>query len=212
MEITIPWKPVKALLQLAGKEDIRPYLNGVWIDRQAPHLIAWATTGHILGAVQTEEPSTEGPDVFLPRHIVEACKDFTVQATVKQEADGRMSISCMGTSHYWQDAKFAAVDWRRVVARGKAGERAEQFDATLLAPFVKVRETLCGKKGSTKVAGGVLIAHNPDGMLVTLLDAPHFVGVLMPLRDEVTRPHIRTVAPDWVRERGRLPAEAADLV
>jgi hypothetical protein len=153
---------------------------------------------------------------------VEACKGFDLQATVKREDDGRMSISCMGTTHYWQDKGFAPVDWRRVVPRGHADGKAMQFDVTLLDAFVKVRKAL-RPKNDTKVAGGILIAHSgprndagSDALLVQLLDLPNFVGVLMPLREEATRGHLRTVAPDWVRERGRVeaatPAEAVDLV
>jgi hypothetical protein len=74
MEITIPWTPVRAILNLAGKTDIRDWVNGVWIDQRGPYMVVWATTGFAMGAVQIEEPSTEVPDVFLPRHILEACK------------------------------------------------------------------------------------------------------------------------------------------
>lgn len=216
MELTIPWTPVKALLHLAGKTDIRDWVNGVWIDRKGPRLIVWASTGLILGAFQTEEPSTDGPDIFLPRHILEACKDFKVQATVKREADGRMSISCLGTTHYWQDENFTSFDWRRVVPTGHSDGKVRQFNVEFVPPFVKAGDVLRGRK--TGVEAPLLIAHRSDpapgkgagGLLVQLIDVPNFVGVIMPLNDNALQvATMRTAAPDWVRDLGRLPVEEA---
>lgn len=218
-ELSIPWTPVKALLNLAGKADIREWCNGVWIDRKGPHLIVWATTGYALGAYLTGEPSTDGPDVFLPRHILDVCKGFAAMATIKREDDGRMSISCLGTTHYWQDKNFTPIDWRRVVPRGHADGRLRQFNVEFLPAFVKARDVLKGKKAAPEAP--VLLAHRSagtdvDGLLVELVDVPEFVGVLMPLNDKALQVvNMRTAAPDWVRETGRAPveqAEGADLV
>lgn len=214
MEITIPWTPVKALLHLAGKTDIREWANGVWIDRRGSHLVVWATTGFVLGAVLTEEPSTEGPDLFLPRHILEACKSFDVQATVRREEDGHTSISCMGTTHYWQDKNFTPVDWRRVVPTGHADGKLRQFNVEFLPPFVKTGDVLRGRK--LRDEAPVLLAHRSapktgaDGLLVQLVDVPNFVGVVMPLNDQALQVvNMRTAAPDWVRLHARQ--ESCDL-
>jgi hypothetical protein len=216
MEITVPWTPVKALLHLSGKEDIREWVNGVWIDQKGPRVIVWATTGTALGALQLEEPSTDTPDVFLPRHIVEACKGFAVQATVKREDDGRMSISCMGTTHYWQDKGLTSIDWRRAVPSGQSDGRSRQVDVQFLPAFVKVREVLKGRKSLNEAP--LLLAHRsapkegPDGLLVQLTDIPEFVGVVMPLNDAALAVvSMRKAAPDWVRELGRVEA-LADLI
>lgn len=215
MEITIPWTPVKALLHLAGKADIRKWVNGVWIDRQGPTLVVWATTGFTLGAIRTEEPSTEGPTVFLPRHIVEACKGFDVQATVARADDGLMRISCLGSSHNWQDENFIPVDWRRVVPGGHCDGKVRQFNVEFLPPFVKVREAL---KGKAKQEAPLMIAHRSapktgvDGLLVQLVDVPEFVGVIMPLNDQALAvASMRTVAPDWVRLHPRTEPAPADV-
>lgn len=202
MELTIPWTPVKALLNLAGKADIRKWVNGVWIDQQGPHMLVWATNGTSLGVLRTEEPSTDTGDVFLPRHILEVCKSFTVQATVKKHDDGRRSISCMGTTHYWQDEGFTPIEWRRVIPVGHLDGQQRQVNVDLLPPFSKVREVLRGRKNGD----------GPDGILVELDDVPTFVGVVMPLRPDVLPvANMRRSAPDWVRERGRVQAEETDL-
>jgi hypothetical protein len=210
MELTIPWTPVKALLHLAGKDDIREQVNGVWIDQRGPRVIVWATAGFTLGAFQTEEPSTNVPDVFLPRHIVEACRGFAVQATVKREDDGRMSISCMGTTHYWQCKNPVTLDWRRVIPSGDFDGIARQFDVTLVAAFEKVRKALGGD--AVRIAHRTAPKASADGLLVSFFGNPEFIGVLMPIRDDhATVAGMRKAAPDWVREVGRLPVEETDL-
>lgn len=218
-ELTIPWTPVKALLHLAAKDDIRKWCNGVWVDRRGPRLIVWATTGTILGVYRTGEPSTDGPDVFLPRHILDVCKSFIASATVKREDDGRMSISCMGTTHYWQDEAFVPIDWRRVMPAGHADGCERQVNTEYLAQFIKVHKALGEAKS---LVGQVLVAHrtapekSADGLLVSLPDVPDFVGVIMPVNDKALHvANMRRVVPDWVTERGRVPAEetsGADLV
>lgn len=203
-EICIPWTPVKALLNLAGKNDIRTYLNGVWVDRQGAKVILWATNGAALGAYQTEEPSTDGPDLLIPRHIVEACKGFSGSAVIRKEADGRMTISCAGSTHAWADVDLKGPDWRWVTPRKVSNDKPAQFNVGLLDAFVKTRKAL-GVPNGTKVDGGVLIGHDGTpgsnmGALVQFVDVPEFSGVLMPLRAEVVSQHLRTDAPEWVHQ------------
>lgn len=217
MELNIPWAPVKALLNLAGKSDIREHLNGVWIDRRGPRLIIWATTGTVLGAMQTEEPGTEGPDVFIPRHIIEAAaKTFAAQATVRQEEDGRMSISCLGATHYWQDKKPVPPDWRRVVPASTTGI-AQQFDARLLGDFLKARKAL----GQKDHASAVQVAHNggptqradSSAAIVVLRDVPQFVGVVSPIHLDDKGSPLTDTRPDWVGALGQqATAPVEDLV
>ena len=217
-EPSIPWTPVKALLNLAGKADIREQVNGVWIDRRGPHLIVWATTGKVLGAYRTEEPSTDGPDVFLPRHIVEAgSRDFAAMATIKRENDGRMSISCQGTTHYWQDKRLVPADWRRAVPARCTGI-AQQFDARLLGSFLKARKALGHKDRDSAVRighNGGLEGAPRDSALIELWDVPEFIGALGTMRVDETGSVYLVSQPDWVREIGRVPVEetaGADLV
>lgn len=214
MELTFPWAPVKALAHLASEHDLRKWCMGVWIDTSAPTLRVVATNGSVLGVYQTEEPSTNVPPVFLPLHIVKACKGFGGSATVRIDAVGRAGVACFGTFHYWQDEKHVLVDYRRVFPRHCTGQ-VQQFDATLVALFLKARKALGGKDN----VNAVRIAHNggaqgPDGALVRLEGVPDFAGVLMPLREKKDgTPLADPDAPAWVFERfTALAAETCDLV
>lgn len=205
--ITVPWAPVKALLNLAGKEDIRKWLNGVWIDRQGPYLVVWASTGIVLGAYQTTEPSTEGPDILLPRNVIEAAKGIGPAAIVIRDGEN-MRIDSLGASQSWKDENYKKIDWRRVLPDGRADNVARQFDIALAHPFDKVRKALGGD--AVRIAHSTEPKQGTDGLLVSFYGNPAFVGVVMPIRSEhATVVDMMIAAPDWVRERFGETAEAA---
>lgn len=216
MEITIPWNPVKAMLHLAGKTDIRAWCNGVWVDQSSPYRTLVATDGLKLGILRTEEPSTDTGDWFLPGSVLASCKGFAGSAVVKRDG-AYLGISCMGTTQHWQEKEaYRIVDWRRVFPRGESDGVARQFNPELLAPFVKVRETLRGKPGSKDIPGGVLLAHRspakdgPDPIVVQLLDVPEFVGVISPLGTVPVEAALRRTVPEWVWDRTGATAPAAE--
>lgn len=218
MEITVPWEPIKALAHLAADSDIRKYLTGVWIDSSGPYRIVVASNGGMLGVYKTDEPSTDVPAVFIPLHIVKACKGFSRGVTIKVDADRRASIEWLGTRHYWQDDGFAIMDWRRALPRTRPSGVSQQFNAERIGAFVKVHKAL----GLKWREGAVRIAH--DGgrpakeyapARVTLPDVPQFAGALMPVNwDDAGNPWTEPIA-DWVHERHGVtaPADSAlDLV
>lgn len=205
----MPWAPIKALAHLAADEGLRKWTQEVWLDFAGPHVIVWATNGAQLGAYLTEEPSIDHKAVSIPKHTIKAVKGFGPTVTLCVE-EGRCSVQSLGTVHYWQDAGYATIEWRRVLPKQVTGI-AQQFDATLLAAFLKVRKAL-GKKD----APSVRISHNggehkgPAGALVTLLDVPEFVGVLMPIPLDAKGSVFKAEAPEWGFQRGRAPAEPVD--
>ena len=204
--ITIPWAPVKALLNLAGKADIRPYVNGVWIDRAGPELVIWATTGTVLGAWRTDEPSTNGPPVFLPREAVENGK-FTGLVVIAGEPGGRMKLGGIGDPQEWNDPGHTPPAWRNAVPRDRADGTPRQFDLEKALQFEKVRKAL--------KLGAVRIAHTsepkrgesrPDALHVSFKDCPDFVGVLAPIGGAPVD-GMRTCAPDWVHAPATVGAD-----
>lgn len=211
MEITLPWAPIQAMSHLAAGNDRRKWLEGVWIDVTGPHVIVWASTGVQLGVYCTEEPSIEHGSVFIPKHIMNVAKGFGPQVTLRTDEEKRCALECLGTTHHWQDAGHAPVEWRHVLPKQCTGI-AQQFDATLLLAFLKARKAL-GKKDAPSA---VHITHNgaaqtgPGGALVTLLDVPEFVGVLMSLRLGDEGSVFKATAPEWAFLRGRAPAQSAD--
>lgn len=214
MELTFPWAPVKALANLASEADIRKWCMGVWIDTSAPTLRVMATNGAALGVYLTEEPSTNVPPVFLPLHIVKACKGFGPTATVRIDDTSHALIECMGTRHSWQDEKFVLVDYRRVFPKHCTGN-AQQFDIAQAALFLKVHKAL-GEKASINA---VRITHNsgaqgPEGAVVRLAGVPQFLGALAPLRETKDTGVLAPLdVPTWMFDRASATADAVcDLV
>jgi len=211
MEITLPWAPIQALSHLAADNDLRKGIEGVWIDFGGPNVIVWATTGVQLGAYRTEEPSIDHGPVFVPKHIVKGAKGFGPQVTLRMDENKRCALECLGATHYWQDAGYTTLEWRRVLPKQCTGV-TQQFDVSLLPAFLKARKAL-GKKDAPSA---VRITHNggaqdgPEGALVTLLGVPEFVGVLMPLRFGDNGSASKEAAPEWAFLRGRAPAQSAD--
>ncbi len=218
IELSIPWPPVKALAHLAGEKDIRPWIKGVWLDSSGPTLRVMASDGGALGLYETQEPSTTAPPVFLPGHIVKAAKDFGPQATLRIDDTRHAHLESFGTRHYWQDEGLAMPDYRRAFPKTQCSGIAQQFDAELVAKFVKVRKAL----GKPWHAAGVRISHNgrdststeSDAALVTLRDVPEFAGLLLCLRQgQMADPFLLVPrdTPPWVFARAEAPAEACDL-
>lgn len=59
-------KALKAAALFADKKDIRPPLQGVWVDCLGPHPVLYGTNGHMLGCVRIEAESDPPFAVMLP--------------------------------------------------------------------------------------------------------------------------------------------------
>lgn len=201
MEIATPWAPIKALAHLAGDGDIRPWVNGVWIDSSASELRVVATNGAVMGVYRTEEPSTEAPALLIPTHIIKAAKDAGAFVTLRVDAGNLASLQGMGLQLSWQNKGLALPDWRRCFPRQTTGT-AQQFDPELIGRFPKVLKAL----GHKRTASSVRIAHNhgargPDAALVTLAGVPHFTGLIQSLRNIEKAPlDVPTSPPAWLFE------------
>lgn len=165
-----------AALHCAGKNDVRYYLNGVYVEATATETRLVATTGIVCAAFRQATPNTEAVSLIIPRDTVEAF------AKVAKNAKG-VALRIVDGQHrlYWNGGSlpFAPIDgrfpdYRRVFPQSPSGETA-QFNPKLLLAFSKVSKTLG--------TGGVIpeILHNgSSGALVRLNGRSDFVGAVMP--------------------------------
>lgn len=171
--ITVLVKHLAAALHLAGKNDVRFYLNSVFLDAKSGCIVATDGTcayisrpGLVVGLVA---------DVLMPREFVENVVKAAKKAeyAVITEDGGKLSTdSCMGRV---VDGKFP--DWRRICPSQLSGEAA-QFDKDLLARVAKANKALGAKAPSWYV----LCQSGKDGA-VALLCGGEAHAVVMPLRD-----------------------------
>lgn len=176
--ITVPVKHLAAALHLAGKTDIRYYLNSVFLDAKSGCIVATDGTcayisrpGLLVGLVA---------DVLMPREFVEDVVKAAKKAeyAVITEDGGKLSTeSCMGRV---VDGHFP--DWRRIYPSKVSGETA-QFDKDLLARVAKANKAL-----GVRFSGGYPLYTSGKDCAIAVLCGGEAHAAVMPLRDTERAP------------------------
>jgi DNA polymerase III subunit beta len=181
-----------AMLQLAGKKDIRYYLNGVYIEFDATTTRAVGCDGHKLGIFQAAAPDNRGAgSIIIPRDVIENLpKKAGILTFTKCDANATgwtiTGLPNNGQVVFQQcDAKYP--DFRRVVhpiqTAGTSGVAAG-FNLEYFNQFEKCGNLLAGTK--LRVGNRLRLHHNGDGAALVLLNCVDgFAGVVMPMRDSV---------------------------
>ena len=170
--LTIPTNVLKAALICASTEQVRYYLNGVYVD---PKGFLVSTDGHRLFCAQID---LEGQSPFegwiIPREAIKQAltghKGDTIEVT--QTRVGVVSCKPVDGSY---------PDWRRVLPSDTPSNVPAQFNPAYVADFGKIGDLLSGKR-----KGEVLpcqIHHNGDQPTpITFSADPSCFGVMMPIR------------------------------
>lgn len=198
MTYQVDLRHLHAMAVLAADNDLRTYLNGVWLESSPAHQVLIATDGAALGALRTldAEPGTPAAQVFIPRAVIAKLpKAKSGEATlVDIDPAGWVRAADHVTTWAPEGGRFPA--WRRAIPR-KYDHVPVQFDAHLLARFAKVNRMLGAAKD---VSGWLHLTHAGDqGVLVRMLDFPNFAGVIASLR-EGGETQKRPLLPDFVQE------------
>ena len=200
MNITISTDIFAAVSLFRGIEDIRYYLNGMYLETGANGARLVGCDGHQLAVAKLDGEYPEA-SIILPNSLVAAIKskskgpqvvtlDFNHgnQKYLKNgeflPRDITLTFAEITTSAKELDGKFP--DYRRVVPDKVDGTTA-QFDPRLINRIEKACSTL-GYKSFTG------IAYNGDRSALSVIDE-NFVVVTMPLRAEP-----KITSPAWVQE------------
>lgn len=171
---SIQAKYLRALLLLAGKNDVRYYLNGVYIERQKAYTYLVASDGHRIGAVRIDAlPFKES--IIIPRDALKSAL-LKKDEFVKLEKFGdRWAIG--GVLFEPIDGKFP--DWRKVLPKTVSRQRG-QFNGQYLYELVRVGRIV---SLSHQNKYSYTIVHNGEGAAIATFDDPNFVVAIMPMRD-----------------------------
>jgi DNA polymerase-3 subunit beta len=179
---------LEAMLTLAGKKDIRYYLNGLYIEYSPEITRVVACDGHKLGIYQAAAPDNTGcGSIIIPRDVIENLpkgnKTFILGFT-KLETSSQWQITTGAASINFAPCEGTYPDFRRVVNKtGTTGEAAG-FNLDYLNAFEKCGSLLAGSK--IKTGCRIRIHYNgTSGAMITLNGVDNFAGVVMPLRDSV---------------------------
>jgi DNA polymerase-3 subunit beta len=190
--IHIQQSTLDAMLLIAGKQDIRYYLNGVYIEWNNVLTRAVGCDGHRLAVKQQFVGDNAGAgSIIIPRDVIE-------RLPKRPKNDAIVSITCTGVddSKKWAIVAGGVVvnftpyddkypDWRRVSHGIKTSGEAAGFNLDYLMSFEKAGVILGG--GKLRAGGSrVRVHHNGrDGAIVTLDGIDGFAGVVMPLKEQV---------------------------
>ena len=200
MNITISTDIFAAVSLFRGIEDVRYYLNGLYLETGANGARLVGCDGHQLAVVKLDGEYQEA-SIILPNSLV---------AAVKSKAKGPQHVMLefnQGNQQYRKNGEFLPrditlifaeitttakdldgkfPDYRRVVPNEVDGTTA-QFDPRLVNRIEKACSTL-GYKSFTG------IAYNGDKSALSVINES-FVVVTMPFKAEPM-----TVSPSWVQE------------
>jgi DNA polymerase-3 subunit beta len=177
-----------AMLQLAGKKDIRYYLNGVYIEFDATTTRAVGCDGHKLGIYQAAAPDNRGNgSIIIPRDVIENLPKKAGILTFSQISETHWQIDTGAATIKFAPCDAKYPDFRRVVhpiqTAGTSGVAAG-FNLEYFNQFEKCGNLLAGTK--LRVGNRLRLHHNGDGAALVLLNCVEgFAGVVMPMRDSV---------------------------
>jgi DNA polymerase-3 subunit beta len=190
MQTSIPYKHLAAVLIFSGKQDVRYYLNGVFVEVSLTEVRVSATDGNTAAVARHTESNTVRFDVIVPRATVElALKMRSEVISLVCEDTGNWSLA--GIRFTPVDGKFP--DYRRIIPNGYSGEAA-QFDPEFITRASKAGRAL-GHKGLP------IIRHNgKDAALVQFYGNDNFIGVIMAYNHFTTK-YPDQGLPTWGAER-----------
>jgi DNA polymerase-3 subunit beta len=188
MQFSIKQSQLKAMLNLAAKQDIRYYLCGVFVEfnQQTTRLVA--TCGHKMGLLNHPSEDNQGAGtLIIPREVIEnlpkATRSFDPELIITSEdKEGFWKISAAGTQTIFGQIDGKFPDYRRVCNFKTSGEAAN-FNYEYMVQFLKVQKMLSTNTAYSTVN---LYQNGTSGALVTLSGVDNFAGVIMPMRTDAT--------------------------
>lgn len=194
---------IRALSHLAPTQGVRHYLNGVFVCA-APQVSLVATTGDVLGLIQTEGAAPFPFEVLIPNETLKALGKAKGRAVLHSLDGKHWTLATGPLALTWAAEPIVYPDFRRAIPATTSGIAA-QIDARQVLAFWKAaKEIGADKKGQHSV----LISQNgANAALVSLPLAPNFTGVISPLKEEgVKFPAPQPDAPSWAKSTPYVPA------
>jgi DNA polymerase-3 subunit beta len=176
------------LLLIAGKKDIRYYLNGVYIEFNDQITRAVGCDGHKLGIYQAAAPDNRGNgSIIIPRDVIENLPKKAGILTFSQVSETHWAIDTGAATIKFAPCDAKYPDFRRVVhpiqTTGTSGIAAG-FNLNYLNQFEKCGNLLAGSK--LRMGNRLRLHHNGDAAALVMLNCVDgFAGVIMPMRDDV---------------------------
>jgi len=201
----LPADVLRAIYCAASKEDVRYYLNGVFVEKSHEGITLVATDGHLLMWYRLGEQAFVGDRCFTQSDAENS--GFILRADVAEKAFKARSASDLwiygdtetGLLQFVESApgddgthlrlgvcEFERIDgtfsdWRRIAPVPSEGSVPVVFNVNYLDRF-KAAQTALGLGGKYPKPMRVTAARVGDPMGVEFGGCPEFAGVLMPMK------------------------------
>jgi DNA polymerase-3 subunit beta len=182
-QFTVSINALKGLDLLAGKQDIRYYLNGVNVEFSEKCTRLVATNGHVLGIENLTQNlvNTGAGSLIIPSDIIKALKPVSKNADIvqiKQIDTGHWEIDNYGTKITFCAVEGKFPDYARVVSGAKTSGQAAQYNPDYLATFLKAAKLLTGAK-TPEIE---VMQNGHSAALINIVGLASFIGVIMPTK------------------------------
>lgn len=187
MQFTIKQSTLLGMVQLAGKKDIRYYLNGVRIEFNYDKTRAIATDGCKIGVyLESDKQNTGVGALTIPREFIEKLpklpkrQDRTLEFIHNDQLSNNSWIVKNGQDIYhFQAIGDQYPDIARVFHGIKTSGEPAQFNADYLISFNKCAQHLKGVSGNDNI----FISHNgKNAALIDIVGLNEFIGAVMPYK------------------------------
>lgn len=160
---------LKALLLIAGKKDVRYYLNGILIDHVKR--VAVATNGAMLMVIKLAADDEVNASAIIPRELAEKAVKIG-DGTLSISVDGMIKLG--GLSAKGVDGRYP--DWLRVVPETTSGV-AGHYNHELTNTIQKAAALVLGTKNYV-----IHLNQNGDGAAMVAI-GDEGLAVVMPMRE-----------------------------
>lgn len=234
-EIQVDLQKMTALKLLAGKDDIRYYLNGVCVEATVSETRLLATNGHMAGMVrnggfegQTNVMDDDGFVMFtVPNDVLDKINwkagklaplatilvdswEVPTPEGVGDEGPGIKQIQCVLRTVDGATYPFSALDGkfpdiRRVMPWG---DRTEQGIGAQINPVYIAAFDKFAKLYTVRKTANLRLGYaGPNNVVqVLVMGAPDFIGCVMPIRDADDA----TPVAQWPAPGADVPATVAE--
>lgn len=193
---TIPIHEVEAMRTLAGTDETRYAICGVFFEITKDSVVLVATDGRKMGIMKSL-----ASNIQLESEKLEITAPCVMISRLPKTKDGEVIVSVNETKVHFEN-KYGEVceklieanypNWRQVVPKGDFAPSRTTLSSRFVTDFEK-----CAKKLCPRCATVTLMPHGDELLPVSVFIGNHkdFYGIIMPARAE------QNTIPEWIKPK-----------
>lgn len=209
---TLDTKATKALMETAAIDDVRYYLNGVFVEFLGNRIQMTSTDGHcLLTHYRDSDLYLQRDPIIIPLNTLKlamSAKDLAETWDLTIRDDGKCEILAGDRELIFRPIDGVYPDWRRVIPSETSGEPGF-IHPFYLAKMQRAFNVLRGFK-VTNQSNPVSILHNGNGAHVVTVDDCNCIGIMMPMRHTNDQDLVKTTLSKVMQRQALASPEAQE--